>query len=215
MGPLKDITILEFAGIGPGPFCGMLLADLGAEVIKINRPESKGTSGELITDRSKKLITFNLKNKDSLKELYKLIQQVDGIFEGYRPGVMEKLQLGPDKLLQINPGLVYGRMTGWGQYGTKSKTAGHDINYISLTGVLNSIGEKDEKPSIPLNLVGDYGGGAMMLAVGLLSALLHSKKTGEGQVVDAAMTDGSALLMSLFFAFDASPKRVFTSVGLK
>ena len=204
MGPLKDITILEFAGIGPGPFCGMLLADLGAEVIKINRPESKGTSGELITDRSKKLITFNLKNKDSLKQLYKLIQQVDGVFEGYRPGVMEKLKLGPNKLLQINPSLVYGRMTGWGQYGTKSKTAGHDINYISLTGVLNSIGEKDEKPSIPLNLVGDYGGGAMMLAVGLLSALLHSKKTGEGQVVDAAMTDGSALLMSLFFAFDHS-----------
>ena len=142
----------------------MLLADLGAEVIKINRPESKGTSGRLITDRSKKLITFNLKNKDSLKQLYKLFNNWT-VFLRLSSGLMEKLQLGPDKLLQINPGLVYGRIR-ISQYGTKSKIAGHDINYISLTGVLNSIGEKDEKPSIPLNLVGDYGGGSMMLAVG-------------------------------------------------
>ena len=178
MGPLKGIKILEFAGIGPGPFCGMLLADLGAEVIKISRPESKGNGSKYdLNDRSKFSITLDLKNDESINELKKLIAQVDAVFEGFRPGVMEKLGLGPDDLLSINEKLVYGRMTGWGQEGLFSDMAGHDLNYLSITGALNAIGRKDERPPVPLNLIADYGGGGMLLAVGMLSALIHSQKT--------------------------------------
>ena len=205
MGPLKGIKILEFAGIGPGPFCGMLLADLGAEIIKISRPESKGNGSKYdLNDRSKFSITLDLKNDESINELKKLIGQVDAVFEGFRPGVMEKLGLGPNDLLSINEKLVYGRMTGWGQEGVFSDMAGHDLNYLSITGALNAIGRKDERPPVPLNLIADYGGGGMLLAVGMLSALIHSQKTGKGQVVDAAMIDGTSMLMSLFYSFYGS-----------
>ena len=201
MGPLKDIKILEFSGIGPGPYCGMLLADMGADVIRVGRKGSEGLENKFdIHNRSKRSITADLKNKDTISEILKLIAQVDVVFEGYRPGVMEKLGLGPDVCLERNPKLVYGRMTGWGQKGPMSKLAGHDINYISLSGALNSIGRKDSNPIPPLNLIGDYGGGGMHLAFGIVSGLIHSLKTGEGQVVDSAMVDGSLSLMSFFYS---------------
>jgi len=201
MGPLQGIKIVEFSGIGPGPYCGMLLADLGADVIRISRQETEGIENKFdIHNRSKRTITADLKNKESVDELLKLIGQVDVVFEGFRPGVMEKLGLGPDKCLKVNPKLVYGRMTGWGQEGPMSKLAGHDINYISLSGALNSIGRKDSNPIPPLNLIGDYGGGGMHLAFGIVSGLIHALKTGEGQVVDSAMVDGSLSLMSFFYS---------------
>tara|TARA_B100000579_G_C22791064_1_gene834526 strand:- start:461 stop:1561 length:1101 start_codon:yes stop_codon:yes gene_type:complete len=201
MGPLKDIKILEFSGIGPGPYCGMLLADMGADVIRVGRKDAEGLENKYdIHNRSKRSITADLKNKDTIKEILKLIDQVDVIFEGYRPGVMEKLGLGPDICIERNPKLVYGRMTGWGQQGSMSNLAGHDINYISLSGALNSIGRKDSNPIPPLNLIGDYGGGGMHLAFGIVSGLIHSIRTGEGQVVDSAMIDGSLSLMSFFYS---------------
>ena len=201
MGPLKDIKILEFSGIGPGPYCGMLLADMGADVIRVGRKGSEGVENKYdIHNRSKRSITADLKNKDTINEILKLIDQVDVVFEGYRPGVMEKLGLGPDICLERNPKLVYGRMTGWGQKGPMSNLAGHDINYISLSGALNSIGRKDSNPIPPLNLIGDYGGGGMHLAFGIVSGLIHALKTGEGQVVDSAMVDGSLSLMSFFYS---------------
>jgi alpha-methylacyl-CoA racemase len=201
MGPLKDIKVLEFSGIGPGPFCGMLLADMGADVIRINKKGTEGLENKFdIHNRSKRSIAANLKNKVTIKEILKLIDQVDVVFEGYRPGVMEKLGLGPDICLERNPRLVYGRMTGWGQEGPMSNLAGHDINYISLSGALNSIGRKNSNPIAPLNLRGDYGGGGMHLALGIVSGLIHSLKTGEGQIVDSAMIDGSLSLMSFFYS---------------
>ena len=201
MGPLKDITVIEFSGIGPGPYCGMLLADLGADVIRVSRKGAEGLENKYdIHNRSKRSITADLKNKESVAELLKLIAQVDVVFEGFRPGVMEKLGIGPDDCLKVNPKLVYGRMTGWGQEGPLSKLAGHDINYISLSGALNSIGRKDSNPTPPLNLIGDYGGGGMHLAFGIVSGLIHALRTGEGQVVDSAMVDGSLSLMSFFYS---------------
>ncbi len=201
MGPLQNIKIVEFSGIGPGPYCGMLLADLGADVIRISRKETEGLENKFdIHNRSKRTITADLKNKESVNELLKLIRQVDVVFEGFRPGVMEKLGLGPDECLKVNPKLVYGRMTGWGQEGPMAKLAGHDINYISLSGALNSIGRKDSNPVPPLNLIGDYGGGGMHLAFGIVSGLIHALKTGEGQIVDSAMVDGSLSLMSFFYS---------------
>ena len=201
MGPLKDIKILEFSGIGPGPYCGMLLADMGADVIRVGRKGTEGDENKYdIHNRSKRSITADLKNKDTISEILKLIDQVDVVFEGYRPGVMEKLGLGPDVCLERNPKLVYGRMTGWGQEGPMSKLAGHDINYISFSGALNSIGRKDSNPIPPLNLIGDYGGGGMHLAFGIVSGLIHALKTGKGQVVDSAMVDGSLSLMSFFYS---------------
>ena len=201
MGPLKNIKVLEFSGIGPGPYCGMLLADMGADVIRLSRKGNEGLENKYdIHNRSKRSITADLKNKDTVNEILKLIDQVDVVFEGFRPGVMEKLGLGPDVCLKRNPKLVYGRMTGWGQYGPMSRLAGHDINYISLSGALNSIGRKDSNPIPPLNLIGDYGGGGMHLAFGIVSGLIHSLKTGEGQVVDSAMVDGSLSLMSFFYS---------------
>ena len=201
MGPLKNIKVLEFSGIGPGPYCGMLLADMGADVIRVGRKGTEGVENKYdIHNRSKRSITADLKNEKTIKEILKLINQVDVVFEGYRPGVMEKLGLGPDVCLEINPKLVYGRMTGWGQDGPMSNLAGHDINYISLSGALNAIGRKDSNPIPPLNLIGDYGGGGMHLAFGIVSGLIHSLKTGEGQVVDSAMLDGSLSLMSFFYS---------------
>ena len=202
MGPLNGIKIIEFSGIGPGPFCGMALADLGAEVITIKRDSEKGSHSKYdIHNRSKKTLTANLKNELTKNEIIKLITQMDGLIEGYRPGVMESLGLGPDDCLKINPRLVYGRMTGWGQEGPLSKTAGHDINYIAITGALHSMGRKNDAPSPPLNLIGDYGGGGMHLALGMTSAFIHQIKTGEGQIVDSAMIDGTSMLMSFFYSF--------------
>ena len=201
MGPLKDIKVLEFSGIGPGPYCGMLLADMGANVIRVGRKGAEGLENKFdIHNRSKRSITADLKNENTVKEILKLIDQVDVVFEGYRPGVMEKLGLGPDICLERNPKLVYGRMTGWGQEGPMSNLAGHDINYISLSGALHAIGRKDSNPIPPLNLIGDYGGGGMHLAFGIVSGLIHALKTGEGQVVDSAMVDGSLSLMSFFYS---------------
>ena len=201
MGPLKNIKVLEFSGIGPGPYCGMLLADMGADVIRISRKGSEGLENKFdIHNRSKRSITADLKNKATINEILKLIDQVDIVFEGYRPGTMEKLGIGPDVCLERNSKLVYGRMTGWGQEGPMSNLAGHDINYISLSGALNAIGRKDSNPLAPLNLIGDYGGGGMHLAFGIVSGLIHSIRTGEGQVVDSAMIDGSLSLMSFFYS---------------
>ncbi|NRB53116.1 MAG: CoA transferase [Saprospiraceae bacterium] len=199
MGPLQGIKIIEMAGLGPGPFAGMLLADMGADVILIERKAS--TSKTRIPDcnrRGKRSIALNLKQAEDIECLLQLVEKADVLFEGFRPGVMERLGLGPEVLHQRNPRLVIGRMTGWGQTGPLSKAAGHDINYISLTGALHAIGRKGERPVPPLNLVGDYGGGGMFLVMGILAALLETQRSGKGQVIDAAMTDGSAVLMSVF-----------------
>ncbi|WP_166261972.1 CaiB/BaiF CoA transferase family protein [Marinobacter salicampi] len=199
MGPLKGIRIIELAGIGPGPFCGMVLADLGAEVISVERVGARAPKPKLdCSRRGKRSIALNLKSEDGVEALLKLVETADALFEGFRPGVTEKLGIGPEPCMQRNPRLVYGRMTGWGQHGPLSRVAGHDINYISLTGVLSAIGRAGEKPVPPLNLVGDFGGGGMFLALGIVSALLETAKSGQGQVIDAAMTDGSAVLMSMF-----------------
>tara|TARA_B110001454_G_scaffold218883_1_gene248398 strand:+ start:1889 stop:3013 length:1125 start_codon:yes stop_codon:yes gene_type:complete len=206
MGPLKGFKIIEVSGIGPGPLCGMLLADLGAEVIRIDRSSSTlaiPSSHEFdITGRNKKSICLNLKNPKSKEVFFKLIKDSDALIEGFRPGVMEKLGLGPDECISKNKKLVYGRITGWGQSGPLSKTAGHDINYIALAGALYSM--NGSKPAIPLNLVGDYGGGSMFLAFGVCAALLSVSKTGVGQVVDAAMVDGISTLMSIFYSLSQS-----------
>jgi len=201
MGPLKGIKILEFSGIGPGPYCGMLLADLGADIIRVSRDNQKGLENKFdIHNRSKRSITADLKNPEVVEEILKLIKEMDIVFEGFRPGVMEKLGLGPEECIKLNESLVYGRMTGWGQDGPMASQAGHDINYISLSGALNSLGRKNSNPQAPLNLVGDYGGGGMHLAVGILSAVINSMKTGKGQIVDSAMVDGSLSLMSFFYS---------------
>tara|TARA_B100001093_G_scaffold402116_1_gene389865 strand:- start:1045 stop:2148 length:1104 start_codon:yes stop_codon:yes gene_type:complete len=204
MGPLNGIKVLEFSGIGPGPYCGMLLADLGADVIRLSRLNEKGMYNKFdIHNRSKRTIVADLKNPKAIKEIKKLIKEMDVLFEGFRPGVMEKLGLGPESCFKLNKSLVYGRMTGWGQDGPMSNQAGHDINYISLSGALNAIGDKNSNPSIPLNLIGDYGGGGMMLAMGILAGVISSSKTGKGQVIDSAMIDGSLSLMSFFYSLKA------------
>ena len=204
-GPLSGIKLVEFAGIGPGPFCGMILADLGAEVIRVDRASQHGRGNTIdFQHRSKLSLSADLKNPKTIEEIKKLLASVDGLIEGFRPGVMERLGLGPEECLKINSNLVYGRMTGWGQEGPLAKTAGHDINYIALTGALQLMGRKGETPPPPLNLVGDFGGGGMFLALGIVSALLHVKQGGKGQVVDAAMVDGASVLMSMFYAFKAS-----------
>jgi alpha-methylacyl-CoA racemase len=201
MGPLNGIKVLEFSGIGPGPYCGMLLADLGADVIRLSRLNEKGMYNKFdIHNRSKRTIVADLKNPKAIKEIEKLIKEMDVLFEGFRPGVMEKLGLGPESCFKLNKSLVYGRMTGWGQDGPMSNQAGHDINYISLSGALNAIGDKNSNPSIPLNLIGDYGGGGMMLAMGILAGVISSSKTGKGQVIDSSMIDGSLSLMSFFYS---------------
>lgn len=203
MGPLKGLRIIEMAGIGPGPFCAMLLSDLGAEVIRVDRTKG-GMAFEHAGDvlnRGRKSIMVDLKQPEGVETVLKLLETADALTEGFRPGVMEKLGLGPDVCLARNPKLVYGRMTGWGQEGPLSQAAGHDINYIAVTGALDSIGTKDSGPIPPLNLVGDFGGGSLYLAMGLLAALLESKNSGKGQVVDAAITDGVISLMSCMWGF--------------
>ena len=204
MGPLQGLKIIELAGLGPAPFCGMLFADMGAEIISVER-SSKLNEADL-TDcsrRGKYSISLNLKNPEGVEIFLKLVEGADAVFEGFRPGVVEKLGVGPEDCLARNPKLIYGRMTGWGQSGPLSQAAGHDINYISLTGALHAIGRQNEKPVLPLNLVGDFGGGGMFLAFGMVCALLEAQKSGKGQVIDAAMTDGSALLMAMFNSLHA------------
>lgn len=199
-GPLAGLRVLEFAAIGPVPFCGMLLSDLGADVVRIDRKgDVKPAPAHRITSRGRRSIGVDLKNPDDLETVLALVEQADGLIEGFRPGVMERLGLGPDVLLKRNPRLIYGRMTGWGQTGPLSKAAGHDLNYIAISGALHAMGDGDGRPRPPLNLVGDYGGGALYLAFGLLAGLLNVKNGGEGQVVDCAMTDGAASLMAMFY----------------
>jgi alpha-methylacyl-CoA racemase len=199
-GPLTGINIIEFAGIGPGPFCGMMLADQGATVTVLHRP-GRAPDPRLSLSRSRNLVAIDLKSDEGIATARDLVKNADGLIEGFRPGVMERLGLGPDVLLADNPQLVYGRMTGWGQYGPLASAAGHDINYISISGALHAFGRAGEKPTPPINMVGDFGGGGMMLAFGMVSALLHAKTGGTGQVIDCAMTDGSATLMAMIFDF--------------
>ena len=201
-GPLTGLRIVEFAGIGPGPFCGMMLADHGAEVIRIDRASgSRGGSAPVsradVLARGRKSIAIDLKSEEGVALARKLCATADGLIEGFRPGVMERLGLGPGELLADNPKLVYGRMTGWGQTGPYASYAGHDINYIALAGALAHFGRAGDKPTPPINMVGDFGGGGMMLAFGMVSALLNVARGGEGQVIDAAMTDGTAVLMGM------------------
>jgi alpha-methylacyl-CoA racemase len=196
-GPLSGVRIVEFAGIGPGPFACMMLADMGAEVVTLDRIGAK-KSLKSVAGRGRKIVELDLKDKAAIAQVLDLLASADALIEGFRPGVMERLGLGPDVVMARNPKLVYGRMTGWGQEGPLANAAGHDINYISITGALAAIGTK-EKPVPPLNLVGDFGGGALYLVVGVLAALLEASKSGKGQVVDAAMCDGAASLMSMFF----------------
>tara|TARA_B100000929_G_scaffold59856_1_gene45238 strand:+ start:3111 stop:4241 length:1131 start_codon:yes stop_codon:yes gene_type:complete len=204
MGPLKGLKIIEMAGIGPGPFCGMVLADLGAEIIKVDRASAIGTgSKQEASNRGKKSIAVDLKSEEGVEVVFKLVEKADAIFEGFRPGVMERLGLGPNDCLKRNERIVFGRMTGWGQEGPLAKAAGHDINYISLSGALAAIGRPGSPPVPPLNLVGDFGGGGMLLALGLVAALFESKQSKKGQVVDAAMTDGSALLMTMIYTMQS------------
>lgn len=201
-GPLTGLKIVEFAGIGPGPFCGMLLSDLGADVVRIDRKGQGRASPADITSRGRRSIGLDLKNPASIETCLKLFETADVVFEGFRPGVMERLGLGPDVALKRNPKLVYGRMTGWGQFGPYAQAAGHDMNYIAITGALHAIGTK-EKPVPPLNLVGDFGGGALYLAFGILAGVIQARETGKGQVIDCAMSDGAASLMAMFYGFKA------------
>jgi alpha-methylacyl-CoA racemase len=200
-GPLTGVRIVEFAGIGPGPFACMLLADMGAEVLTLDRVGARKNL-KSVAGRGRKVVELDLKDKASIAQVLDLLGHADALIEGFRPGVMERLGLGPDVAQARNPRLVYGRMTGWGQEGPLAQAAGHDINYISVTGALAAIGP-EQKPVPPLNLVGDFGGGALYLVVGVLAALLEAKKSGKGQVVDAAMCDGAASLMSMFFDMTA------------
>ena len=202
-GPLTGLKIVEFAGIGPGPFCGMLLSDLGADVVRIDRKGQGGGRPADITARGRRSVGLDLKNPAAIETCLKLLESADAVFEGFRPGVMERLGLGPDVALKRNPKLVYGRMTGWGQTGPYANAAGHDMNYIAITGALHAIGTRD-KPIPPLNLVGDFGGGALYLAFGLLAGVIQARETGKGQVIDCAMSDGAASLMAMFYGFKAS-----------
>jgi crotonobetainyl-CoA:carnitine CoA-transferase CaiB-like acyl-CoA transferase len=212
MGVLDGIRIVEIAGIGPGPFCGMLLADMGAEVILVERVGVK--DGELldlgkhaIVHRGKRSLALDLKDVQAIDAVLRLVENADALIEGMRPGVMERLGLGPAVCLARNPRLVYGRMTGWGQHGPLAQAAGHDLNYIALSGALWFSGEPGMPPLTPPTLVGDLGGGALYLAMGILAGMLHARRTGEGQVVDAAIVDGSANLMNLLLSVHAAGKQ--------
>jgi len=201
-GPLTGLKIVEFAGIGPGPFCGMLLSDLGADVVRIDRKgQGRGAPSD-ITARGRRSVALDLKTPEAVEACLKLMTTADAVIEGFRPGVMERLGLGPDVALKRNPKLVFGRMTGWGQTGPYAMAAGHDMNYIAITGALHAIGTAD-KPVPPLNLVGDFGGGALYLAFGLLAGVIQARETGKGQVIDCAMSDGAASLMAMFYGFKA------------
>jgi len=209
MGPLAGIKVLEFEAIGPAPFCGMLLADMGADVLVVDRAADAGLGLERerwydVMMRGKRSVTLDLKNGNGKEAALQLIARADVLIEGFRPGVMERLGLGPDEALKANPRLVYGRMTGWGQEGPLAPRAGHDINYIALAGVLHAFGRKGEPPAPPLNLIGDFGGGGMLLGFGVACALIEASRSGRGQVVDAAMVDGTALLAAMFSGFLAA-----------
>lgn len=200
-GPLSGLKIIELAGIGPGPFCGMMLADMGAEVIRVERPGGNpgDAGGHDILFRNRRSLAVNLKSPAGVETVLKLCENADGIFEGYRPGVAERLGVGPQACMARNPKLVYGRMTGWGQTGPLAQAAGHDINYISLSGALHAIGRRNEGPIPPLNLVGDFGGGGMMLAFGMVCALLEASRSGKGQEIDCSMVEGASALMAMFY----------------
>ena len=205
-GPLSGYRIIELAGIGPGPFAAMMLADMGAEVVRVERANAvkgptPGTPHYDVLLRGRRNIAIDLKHPDGVATLLDLVASADGLIEGFRPGVMERLGIGPQVCLQRNPRLVFGRMTGWGQSGPFAEAAGHDINYISLAGALAHFGRAGEAPVPPLNMVGDFGGGGMLLAFGVVCALLETQRSGLGQVIDAAMVDGAAVLMSMFWSF--------------
>jgi len=202
-GPLKGLRVVEMAGIGPGPFCAMLLADMGAEVLRISRPGAGHDAHDIIS-RGRAHWEVELRAPGAAARVLDAIAQADVLIEGFRPGVMERLGLGPAECHARNPRLVYGRMTGWGQHGPLSHAAGHDINYIAISGALHAIGRSGEAPVPPLNYVGDFGGGAMLLAFGLLAALHEARDSGQGQVVDAAMTDGAALLSAMMYGFKSA-----------
>ncbi|HWA29548.1 MAG TPA: CaiB/BaiF CoA-transferase family protein [Rhizomicrobium sp.] len=204
MGPLAGIRIVEFAGIGPGPFAAMLFADMGADVIRIDRKGGRAPSQMEIYLRGRKTVALDLKKPEAVEAALKLIDKADALIEGFRPGVMERLGIGPDVCLKRNPKLVYGRMTGWGQTGPLAPAAGHDINYIALSGALHAMGNTGQKPVPPLNLVGDFGGGALYLAFGVACGIIEAMRSGKGQVIDAAMTDGAASLMTMFYGMSAS-----------
>lgn len=212
MGPLKGVKVVEFAGIGPGPFCCMLLADMGADVLRVDRAMNVGNDqyepkyNNLL--RGRKNIALDLKHPDGVEAALKLCDQADIIIEGFRPGVMERLGLGPDVVFARNKKVVYGRMTGWGQDGPIAKTPGHDINYIALTGALYAIGSKESGPVPPLNLVGDFGGGALYMAMGALAAYIEAQKSGEGQVVDTSMVEGAASLMTAVYGMLADGRYI-------
>lgn len=206
MKPLSGVRIIEFDGLGPVTFAGMVLGDLGADVLRLSRADGAGAFGDVggsVTHRARNAVPVDLKSPEDRDRVLDLIAGADAIIEGFRPGVLERLGLGPEVCVERNPKLVYGRVTGWGQTGPLSQTVGHDINYIGLTGALHAMGEADRPPVPPLNLVGDYGGGAMLLIVGVLAAVIEARSTGKGRVVDAAMTDGTTLLSGLFFALSA------------
>jgi alpha-methylacyl-CoA racemase len=199
-GPLAGLRVIELAGIGPGPHAAMILGDLGADVVRIDRPGAAGSDPML---RNRRFVIADLKSDEGRALVLKLVAKADVLIEGYRPGVTERMGLGPDDCAKVNERLIYGRMTGWGQTGPRSKQAGHDINYISLNGVLHAIGRVNEKPVPPLNLVGDFGGGSMFLLLGILSALFERQTSGKGQVVDAAMIDGSSVLVQMMWGMRA------------
>lgn len=208
MGPLEGVKVVELAGIGPGPFASMMLADMGADVVRIDRA-SRVRGGDPATppkdpmSRGRRSVAVDLKNPAGVEAVLRIVERADALIEGFRPGVMERIGLGPDVCLARNPKLVYGRMTGWGQEGPMAQAAGHDINYISLAGVLDHIGRKGERPLAPLNLVGDFGGGGMLMAFGVACALIETARSGKGQVVDAAMVDGAAVLMQMMYGMRA------------
>ena len=203
-GPLSGVRVLEFAGIGPGPLCATLFSDMGAEVLRIDRKGAPGGGPADVLGRGRRSAAINLKSQRGVETCLRLIERADMLQEGFRPGVMERLGLGPDACFARNPKVVYGRVTGWGQYGPLSQAAGHDINYIAITGALHAIGRKGERPVPPLNLVGDFGGGAIYLALGMVAALFEAQRSGKGQVVDCAMTDGATSLMSMIYGFKAA-----------
>lgn len=203
-GPLSGIKVVEFAGIGPGPFCCMLLSDLGADVVRIDRKGGRSIGKFDVTARGRRSIALDLKDANDIRLALALIEKADVLVEGFRPGVMERLGLGPDDALKRNPTLVYGRMTGWGQSGPLAQAAGHDLNYIAISGALLAMGRNGAPPSPPLNLVGDYGGGSLYLALGICAALLERATSGKGQVIDAAITDGAASLMAVIYGLRAA-----------
>ena len=209
MGPLRGLKIIELAGIGPCPMCAMLLAELGADVVRVDRLTDSGLGIDMapehhLLNRSRPSVAIDLKHPGGTAAVLRLVERADALIEGFRPGVTERLGLGPEECAARNPRLVYGRVTGWGQEGPLARAAGHDLNYIALTGALDAIGRRGGPPTPPLNLVGDYGGGALYLALGVVSALLEARESGKGQTVDAAMIDGAASLMTSAYALRAA-----------